>query len=819
MTKIIQTICIAILFSYCTTIYAQREIEAPSNGDEYIDDGYPGDDLDEDIIAGDFDLGTESKNIRINFTLNSFLLNHSLINSINKRGYEAWFNKQKDIVKKAIEDKLNKRYNHLNDGLKDVIKRIETRTVTNEIRGVLSKYGGKVATKAEIRDKDIRNIKLLDFRKAEIRSGKINSELGHLKYGATPIKNFRTISQIDQLRATDLNHLKDNEALWTKENNALLMLAEIQNGVNGRTIGSHPFMNHTAQQQLNYIYSSRDDLVDLDLMQLYVNSVDRTTNGVAFLYNQRVYMKTFAAANFIENYALNFNPRPPSVFSSAAIDYFKKIHGPFQAAYELGRARELKIRELLNSISTEDMLNETLINGLGDRNKQFLKERPNLRKEVKAYFKTNGKAEIAYNCINYLLNQLQDDNNFEPNTNLYLASGTPSLQNFASTETMMHFNLNTAALNTTTGGFKGFGNVLAVLFENGEFAAYEGFIIRKMLAKNGISIPSSITDEWIGKAFDFTKGGDNRIYISHVNRNGIELFSNNIRTMGQWITYVTNLATRMGLNTPETRGILFANPKYVFELNTFVTSQLANGPLHLVQREFLLEALKTIKLHPTRAIIRYPSRTIVGDPCKDIKNHTEKNNIITQYNRLKDLTGERVENGFAENKTGPIQTLTHAPGGHSLDLSAINTGNARGYTHTHLNDYKTGRFDPVSGAEFISKPYRIHSPADILKFLQIVKLSTNSSLNYVDVVANTGNYTLRFTGNKASIVGLRGKAFYRSDYRRIMRNNSLEKGVLLFLRDIIGINGVELYKFSLDGKKIDKKTLDARGNVETTRCN
>jgi len=144
--------------------------------------------------------------------------------------------------------------------------------------------------------------------------------------------------------------------------------------------------------------------------------------------------------------------------------------------------------------------------------------------------------------------------------------------------------------------------------------------------------------------------------------------------------------------------------------------------------------------------------------------------------------------------------------------------------HTHLNDFLTGKIDPKTGDEELKKPIKIFSPADILKFLQIVKNSKYNGvpthLVYGTVIASTGNYTLRFTGNPDDIIGLGSANSYRADYKKYFEEdykNNKEKAFLHFLKDKIGINGINLYRIR-DNGDIEKKIIKENGRVKTSNC-
>lgn len=770
------------------------------------------------INRSPFDFGNlEPEDIKINFTSNSILESHSIIEKVNERLHRQWVRKQHNIIEEAIENKLGKQFNGIENAMRDVHKNIEARRIKRNINPVVQKYNNKVALKTSIRNTGLNNIKLLEFRKSEIVSGKLDTRYGHLKYKSTPLKDIRSTSAINNLISNEFRDYDKNEALLNFEEHVKDKLQNSLDAINQGAIFNSHILNVAADHQKNYINGHSGSLAKLDLMQIYANNVfvDLSVLSIMSINQQQMRIKQVGTENFIESFGRLYHGQEPSVYdlSKATYDYYYKKYG-FATSQILKKLRNELRRNFLDKININDLLTNAAIDGLGRENKEFLKRRPALYKEVKRYLRLHDYSQVSHDCINYLLNQLRNGDNFKPQSSNYIADGSPIKQGPSNLETLLDIKLKSNALNINSGGFKGFGNIFEALFANGEFLAYKGYIIKSILIRNGFLIPPDISDEWFGKAFDFKKSDDSRIHISFVNNNGQFLFNKGITDIMQWSTFVTDLAIKASLNTSEIKGLLFANPKYVFDLKAFIDAKLAspNG-LHAFERKFILEVLETIKLHPTKAIIRYNSLTIVGDPCKDIKRHIQQPNIQNQYNELKNKTNLRVENGFAQYKTGPIQVLTHAPGGHAMNLAPIRTRDAEGYTHTHLNDY-------VLPNGKLANIIRIHSPADLIKFLLIVKTAVNGSTKYVDVISKTGNYTLRFTGDKHHITGLKPKAAYSRIYEGYMTLHKLnfEKGFLHFVKNEIGINGIELYKFSLDGKRIERKKLDANGKVITDNC-
>jgi len=211
------------------------------------------------------------------------------------------------------------------------------------------------------------------------------------------------------------------------------------------------------------------------------------------------------------------------------------------------------------------------------------------------------------------------------------------------------------------------------------------------------------------------------------------------------------------------------------------------------------------------------SGNCIDDPCKKISSQILNANFKAKKEELEKVTSKKQETGYVENKTGTFTKLNPINGGHSLDLSGISYSNINGFIHTHLNNFETGEIDVKTGNPKINEIYRIFSPADVLAFLAIAKRSTDISNVYATVIASSGDYTLKFTGNQSDIKNLKDAEDYRADYINMMKKGK-EKGFLHFLKNYIKIDGIELYKlhkplFS-STIKVQKKSLTPNGKVE-----
>ena len=212
-----------------------------------------------------------------------------------------------------------------------------------------------------------------------------------------------------------------------------------------------------------------------------------------------------------------------------------------------------------------------------------------------------------------------------------------------------------------------------------------------------------------------------------------------------------------------------------------------------------------------------------ANPCDKINNQITNSAFLDKIEELESKTDQTKETGYVENTSGTFTELDPVNGGHSLSLAGVDKSRINGFIHTHLDDFPTGRYDENTGAPEMNEIYRMFSPADVIAFLDIARLSSNTDNVYATVITSTGRYTLRFTGNPSDIVGLNSANSYKADYIEYMdRYSNLERGFLNFLRDQINIDGIELYKitkplFSAD-YKIKSKNLDRNGRIQTEDC-
>ncbi|MGJ8659271.1 MAG: hypothetical protein ACSHWV_05415 [Cellulophaga fucicola] len=215
----------------------------------------------------------------------------------------------------------------------------------------------------------------------------------------------------------------------------------------------------------------------------------------------------------------------------------------------------------------------------------------------------------------------------------------------------------------------------------------------------------------------------------------------------------------------------------------------------------------------------------IASPCARIKQQNIKTNFKAKIKILKDSTGLRKETGYLQNINGSFSKLTASTNGHSLEIDVDNNTNIIGYLHTHLNDWETGKI--VEGRPEEERPVKIFSPADVIVFLKILKNISISDTPLTDaygtMVSSSGTYTIRYTGNTNTLYNIKTnytkaeKMKLTNDFKEISRNVSNERLFLNYIKDSMGVSGVNLYKVQNNGKIIPK-ILGSNGKVYKGDC-
>jgi hypothetical protein len=211
-------------------------------------------------------------------------------------------------------------------------------------------------------------------------------------------------------------------------------------------------------------------------------------------------------------------------------------------------------------------------------------------------------------------------------------------------------------------------------------------------------------------------------------------------------------------------------------------------------------------------------------PCEKLKAQTTNVNYKAKIEALdkSSILSLKKETGFAESKTGVFTDLPQAASTANSDgLTVTVTPSLKGYIHTHLNDYPTGK-ENENGEPEINQPIRMFSPADVNTLMSMAEIATDGNYSelYGTMVSSYGNYTIMFTGTAADIKTGFDTQKWTDDYVAYRVRNpywSFEKLFLNFLKEKMNVQGVELYKIK-DNGTVQKKTLNSNNNVQSSDC-
>ncbi|MBN8834125.1 MAG: hypothetical protein J0H76_07070 [Sphingobacteriales bacterium] len=216
----------------------------------------------------------------------------------------------------------------------------------------------------------------------------------------------------------------------------------------------------------------------------------------------------------------------------------------------------------------------------------------------------------------------------------------------------------------------------------------------------------------------------------------------------------------------------------------------------------------------------------VYDPCAVLKVQNADTAYKNRISYLKTKFNEKKEAGFSENKQNQFTALVPAPSTSNSDaIEAPVDSTIKGFSHNHLNDYEVTSINIYGDEETtLNKPIRIFSPADVDVLMQLIYLnlsSGNFADYYVTMAASDGTYTLKFTGTPADIKVGYGTEEWRKHFAKYcndwLKKYGLEKTFLTYLRDVMQLNGVGLYKIN-SNDTIDQVTLTVNNKIIKTPC-
>ena len=208
----------------------------------------------------------------------------------------------------------------------------------------------------------------------------------------------------------------------------------------------------------------------------------------------------------------------------------------------------------------------------------------------------------------------------------------------------------------------------------------------------------------------------------------------------------------------------------------------------------------------------------VKNPCDKIKTLKEDPNYKNAVAALKENFKLQYETGYYISESNGYEAGT--PVG-NLQLSGKIHADTYGIIHVHEDDFTHQVNNGILRDEEV-KPIHMFSPADVNKFSSLLinanKHQTPLDKVFIEMVSSSGRYQLRFEGDINNVKNFDYESM-NTTYSSYMDkySNNLDTGLLMFISEQIGIDGITLFKMNNDGST-DRKTLSSPNVLATNPC-
>ncbi|CAN1574754.1 hypothetical protein MCETHM1_03627 [Flavobacteriaceae bacterium] len=209
----------------------------------------------------------------------------------------------------------------------------------------------------------------------------------------------------------------------------------------------------------------------------------------------------------------------------------------------------------------------------------------------------------------------------------------------------------------------------------------------------------------------------------------------------------------------------------------------------------------------------------VKNPCDKIKKLKEDPNYKNAVVELMKNFKIQYETGYYISKSNGYED--GFPDG-NLKLTGTIYSDTYGIIHVHEDSFEHQVDNGGIRAETVDI-IPMFSPGDVDTFSSLLLTANKyktSSLDevFVEMVSSSGRYQLRFEGNINNVKNFDYESL-KDTYKEKMNlySNDLETGLLMFIKDYIGIEGITLFKMNEKGST-ERKTLSSPNVLESNPC-
>lgn len=439
------------------------------------------------------------------------LQNYLLIVDYHKQQYKNWLNHQYNILEEEIENQVGRAFDSFDEAQSYFYKHQENSFVTNSLNkgNLFAKYSLKENANRQARVAYTNKLKLLDYRKNQIRSGLVyNAPYGHFKIDGRSVGSITSVKELANFENAFAGYYNQNEyeiQYYGHVNDKIYEISQID-----YQDEEHEFYTSLVEKQMAW-FNRYDELDRLNLMQMYLT--DNPNRPMIHLYQMLSVYEDQAVRDGLVDRARLYDWVYPLYFGDAE-SYARN------APFEYDPNASLNYKTGMNAIAEQEMLLLLCYDALNNTAANHIKADSELKSVIDAYFQYNDYSQYAIDNIDQLIRNYLDGLIFAKSPRFYASEQrTTSMPRPEGLDTNIQFDdsirfpvfqgvgfpdlalaahLDPIAVDY---GFSDLAKVFSEVYSENSAPNEEGYIIRTLFEANGINIPEGVSDFALGTYF------------------------------------------------------------------------------------------------------------------------------------------------------------------------------------------------------------------------------------------------------------------------------------------------------------------------------
>ena len=286
-----------MLFLLTATLNAQLKNVDGTTNDEYLGK--------QPLTGGECNcVNSDIPNFNFSFSsdFSNAIANDRAVIEAAERTARDWYNHQTDLMKDYIGYKNNKTFSTYDEARNYFYRKTENNYIRNNAPSAKQKIASTYYNANNAEKTGLKGLKALSYREGEINKGNLDNSLyADFKVNGVPLKDIRTISELNNIRATV--NTSTVKGLWQSDQ-YYDMLNEINSMISS---SNYSELENLAFNKKNSLYHGYNYWDKLNMMQLQLYFQDHTqyvsyphflTDGIFEKFHNTI---EIATPNFIEN--------------------------------------------------------------------------------------------------------------------------------------------------------------------------------------------------------------------------------------------------------------------------------------------------------------------------------------------------------------------------------------------------------------------------------------------------------------------------------------------------------------------------------------